>query len=156
MKTTFTTAEAANYLGMEVGALKGHIYRTRDLKGQLIGRTLTFEKDALDKFAEKRQPPGRPWGKSKVVKARMIGRHKWVEGCLITESRVTGVVQGVTLRRFTATIRGYRDWKIYQGPLGPGVLTFVAETVTGIRHRIDARDDSILLEWNEEYAVELP
>jgi hypothetical protein len=149
MKTTFSTAEAAEYLDMEVGALKNHIYRTGALKVEFPGRgrTLIFKKADLDKFARERRPPGRPWG--------VIDRHKWVEGCLITESLVTGPVQGVPLRRYTATIRGHEGWKIYQGPVGPGVLTFVAETVTAIRHKIDAGDGSVF-DGANEYAVELP
>ena len=44
---------------------------------------------------------------------KIIARHKWVMGATITESYLDD--PAVNLRRFTATIRGWRNWKMYEG-----------------------------------------
>lgn len=59
-KKLYSTAEAANYLGISVSALKYHIYFAEDIAGQLVGRTLVFTEDELEKFNNTRRPQGRP------------------------------------------------------------------------------------------------
>ena len=77
------------------------------------------------------------------MRFHVIGRHRWIAGATITESTDE---DGWT-RRFTATIRGYRNWKIYQGPaVNP---QFVADAVRRIRNRIDDGDETIFAEPNE-------
>jgi hypothetical protein len=77
-------------------------------------------------------------------------RHNWVAGATITESRHTHPPAGQEIRRFTATIRGWRNWHIWRGDvkvLGMDVL--VAEVkcrVTAIRERIDRGDESVFHE----------
>ena len=80
---------------------------------------------------------------------KILARHKWVAGAVIAES----VNQQGVVRRFTATIRGFRNWKIYQGPPSPCATSFVIAAVQGIRDRIDARDETVFDEPNE-YAEE--
>jgi len=72
---------------------------------------------------------------------KIIARHKWVVGAVITES-----YQNDNIRRFTATIRGFRNWKIYEGKLKPGITVEVIRTVRHIRDVIDAGNESIFLE----------
>lgn len=83
-------------------------------------------------------------------KFRVIARHKWVAGAFITESVKVNQVDSSTasIRRFTATIRGFRSWRIYQGESFNGVANYVIATVKEIRNRIDAGDDSIFDEPN--------
>ena len=77
-------------------------------------------------------------------------RHRWVAGATITECRHTQPPAEQELRRFTATIRGFRNWRIWQGD----VQTFDAATlvreikrhVTAIRDRIDRGDASVFRE----------
>jgi hypothetical protein len=95
------------------------------------------------------------------MRFKVLARNKrWVMGATITESVRRGeTAGGVTIRRFTATIRGFRNWKIYQGPTsGPAgceTVQFVRTKVAEIRDRIDADDESVFVEPNE-YATELP
>ena len=72
----------------------------------------------------------------------VVGRHRWIAGATITESTDE---DGWT-RRFTATIRGWRNWKIYQGPaINP---QFVADAVRRIRDQIDEGGGTIFAERN--------
>lgn len=64
---------------------------------------------------------------------RVIGRHRWVAGALISES----VSDDDTERRFTATIRGWRNWKIYQGTSMLGYLQVIIRIVRAICVQID-------------------
>jgi len=75
---------------------------------------------------------------------KIIARHKWVLGATITESYLDD--PAVNLRRFTATIRGWRNWKMYEGVLYHGLADKVAERVREIRDRIDAGDESVFNE----------
>ena len=49
----------------------------------------------------------------KKKKFKILARHKWTYGATITESveREEGKI-----RRFTATIRGFQNWLLYEGP----------------------------------------
>lgn len=72
-------------------------------------------------------------------KMRILARHKWVSGATITES-VSG---DGTIRRFTATIRGWRNFKIFEGKLQYNTSKLVRAKVSEIRDRIDAGDESV-------------
>ena len=82
---------------------------------------------------------------------RILGRHKWVVGATITESVPRGCPSST--RRFTATIRGYRNWKVYQGPPTKAALDFIITCVTEIRDRIDEGDELVFVRPNE-YSTE--
>lgn len=74
----------------------------------------------------------------------VIGRHKWVVGAIISES-----VSADGRRRFTATILGYQNWRIWQGKVTDNwshVLATVMAKVVGFRERIKAGDDSVFEE----------
>ena len=65
---------------------------------------------------------------------RILARHKWVAGALITES----VNDDSMSYRYTATVRGYRNWRIFEGAGGPGSLDLIIRIVRAIRDQIDA------------------
>ena len=85
------------------------------------------------------------------MRFHIVGRHKWVAGAVITES----VAEDNRIRRFTATIRGYQNWKIWQGESGPDVLAYVMFTVRTIRDRIDDGGEAVFTEANE-YVSTMP
>ena len=81
------------------------------------------------------------------MKFKVLARHKWLTGVTISESINTESGE----RRFTATIRGWRNWKIWQGQTDDNDKTvkFVIDKVRTIRDRIDSGDESIFNEENE-------
>lgn len=77
-------------------------------------------------------------------------RHKWVAGCTISESvQLQPDGDWSTIRRFTATIRGYRAWRIWEGDItktaNADLCNMVIAKVRSIRDRIDAGDESIFV-----------
>jgi len=79
-------------------------------------------------------------------KWKVLARHKWAEGATITESVDE---KDSRIRRFTATIRGYRNWRIWRGRVDS--LEFdprlsVLEPVKAIAARIDANDETVFHE----------
>jgi hypothetical protein len=54
-----STAEAADYLGLGVPAIKYHIYQG-NIEPQRIGNSLVFTQAQLDLFKATRRKPGRP------------------------------------------------------------------------------------------------
>jgi len=61
MELLYSTNEAARYLGFSRRGLQHHIYVTKLLHPQHIGRTLVFTRDDLDLFRSlARRRPGRP------------------------------------------------------------------------------------------------
>jgi len=64
---------------------------------------------------------------------RILGRHRWIVGTFITES----VNDDDTARRYTATVRGYQNWKVFEGKGGPGSLDLIIRIVSAIRDQID-------------------
>jgi hypothetical protein len=86
----------------------------------------------------------------KIMKAwTIIGRHKWVEGCLITESHSNWRIGKTSYRRFTATIRGFRNFKILEGFCGLFTTDEIITKVKKIRDRIDKGDDTVFREENK-------
>lgn len=81
-------------------------------------------------------------------KWRVIGRHRWVAGATISESIR---IDGGKAHRFTATIRGYRNWKIFEGTVSPAILESVIRVVRAIRDQIDkdGEDCEALMAVNE-------
>ena len=83
-----------------------------------------------------------------MKKFKILARHKWTYGATITESveREEGKI-----RRFTATIRGFRNWLLYEGPLynNEKLVSALIKKVDEIRDRIDNNDESIFDENTE-------
>jgi len=76
---------------------------------------------------------------------KKLAVHNWVSGCKITESEKQGTGD-VCIRRFTATIRGWRNFRIYEGELKEGIAKQVKEKVREIRDRIDSGDEKVFYE----------
>ncbi len=75
---------------------------------------------------------------------KILARHKWLVGCIITESNDDKKsTKTQAYRRFTATIRGWRNWLIYEGFVTESTSQFVIDKVKSIRERIDKNDDSV-------------
>ena len=68
---------------------------------------------------------------------RILARHRWIIGALITES----VNSDSTAYRYTATVRGYRNWRIFEGTGGSDYLTLIIRVVRAIRDQIDAEGE---------------
>ena len=75
---------------------------------------------------------------------RILARHDWVAGAVITES-VNENKSDVhkTYRRFTATVRGWRNFKIWEGYLHGIDTKEIINKVREIRNRIDKDDKSV-------------
>jgi len=81
-------------------------------------------------------------------KFKVIQRNKrWVSGATVTESCKD--VNGQPIRRFTATIRGFQNWKIYEGPIIDDLAIMIIEVVREIRNRIDRNDETVFEQANE-------
>ncbi len=72
---------------------------------------------------------------------KILGRHKWVVGAIITESCDQTTIQ--PLLRYTATIRGWRNWRIWQGDISTGDLSEMTIRVREIKRRVEAIRDRI-------------
>ncbi len=78
---------------------------------------------------------------------KILARHKWLVGCLITESYDNAKdTETQCYRRFTATIRGWRNWLIFDGLVTENTTQFVIDKVNSIRNRIDDGDESVFNE----------
>lgn len=79
---------------------------------------------------------------------KILARHKWVSGATITESHK--IDSDNSYRRFTATIRGYQNWRIWQGATAhedmKARVEEIKRRVTVIRDRIDANDETVFSE----------
>jgi len=75
----------------------------------------------------------------------ILARHKtWVEGATISESVDEKYAGEIPARRFTATIRGFQNWRLYQG--NKWNIKALIQRVREIRDRIDAKDESVFAE----------
>jgi len=75
---------------------------------------------------------------------KILARHKWISGTTITESVDDNKsTKGKSFRRFTATIRGFRNWKIYEGFLEGDTAQRIFDTVKHIKDCIDNKDEGI-------------
>ena len=73
-------------------------------------------------------------------KWKIIGRHKWVSGATITESYRE---DDDRIRRFTATIRGWQNFRIYEGKMTSTTTKKIIAKVKSIRDRIDRGDETV-------------
>jgi ribosomal protein S7 len=69
---------------------------------------------------------------------KILARHKWIAGATITES--ISIISDDT-RRFTATIRGWQNWLIYEGKKWDAKK--IIQAVKHIRDRIDGNDETV-------------
>jgi hypothetical protein len=60
MQKLYGSQEAAKYLGISVNNLKYHVHSGKNINAQLIGNSLVFTQDELDRFLSERRKPGRP------------------------------------------------------------------------------------------------
>ena len=76
---------------------------------------------------------------------KIIARHKWVADATITESYDPNK-DGY--RRFTATIHGWRGFKIFEGYIidNDHLTSAIVKQVKSISERIKAGDDSVFHE----------
>ncbi len=76
---------------------------------------------------------------------KILARHKWVAGTVITESvdEKREGYKNVSFRRFTATIEGFRNWKIYEGYLAEDTPRKVEGMVKHIQDCIKRGDETI-------------
>ncbi len=75
---------------------------------------------------------------------KILARHDWIAGAVITES-VNENKSNIhkTYRRFTATVRGWRDFKVWEGYLHEIDIKIIINKVREIRDRIDKGDESV-------------
>ena len=59
----YSTAEAAEYLGMSVSAVKYHVHTMGNLRPRKVGGRLVFTLAQLEAFLDSRRGPGRPKSK---------------------------------------------------------------------------------------------
>jgi hypothetical protein len=70
---------------------------------------------------------------------RLLARHtRWVAGATISE-----FANDENSRRFTATIRGWQKWLIWEGSEVPVPVEAIRAKVREIMSRIDAGDESV-------------
>lgn len=58
----FSTEEAADYAGMDVSAIKQHLYGRYHLESELVGAARVIDREDLDRFVEEKRDRGRPPG----------------------------------------------------------------------------------------------
>ncbi|MEW6613976.1 MAG: hypothetical protein AB1401_00670 [Thermodesulfobacteriota bacterium] len=76
---------------------------------------------------------------------KIIGRHKCVAGATITESydEKREGYKDILYRRFTATIRGWQNWKLFEGYIEEDTFEKVVNKAIEIRVRIDSGDETV-------------
>lgn len=75
---------------------------------------------------------------------KIEAKHKWVEGAVITESHnESKSTSKKCYSRFTATIRGWKNWKIFEGFVDDDIAKCVQIEVLRIREKIDSGDEEI-------------
>jgi len=82
-----------------------------------------------------------------MKKWKIIARHFWIAGTTITESYN---IDNDKIRRFTATIRGWRNWLIFEGDITKVNAQKIADKVCEIRDRIDSGDKTV---FNEDIRI---
>jgi hypothetical protein len=72
----------------------------------------------------------------------IIARHKWVHNCTISESYSSAG----NIRRYTATINGWGNWKLYEGDPRKIEVAEIIKKVKEIQNRILSKDVSVFQE----------
>ena len=73
---------------------------------------------------------------------KVLAKHKWVAGATISES----ADDSGDSHRFVATIRGFRNWVIWEGSCREVPTRKIIEVVKTIRDRIDKGDERVFHE----------
>lgn len=82
-----------------------------------------------------------------MKKWRILAHHKWVTGCTITESEnIQNSNKDICIRRFTATIRDWQNWLIYEGDVKLINTQQIIDRVKEIKNRIDREDKKVFIE----------
>ena len=76
---------------------------------------------------------------------QILGKHHNLVGVTITESVNSN---DDTQRRFTATIRGFRNWRLVAGSGDINLLLYAIEKARTIRDKIDAGDETVFSDPN--------
>jgi len=78
-------------------------------------------------------------------KFKVLARHKWIPDVTITESCSK---DDDRIRRFTATILGFRNWVLYEGMIHNNVRTVetLIKKATEIKNRILNKDYTVFHE----------
>jgi hypothetical protein len=97
----------------------------------------TEEKEKTQPSVQVKPPNEETETKDKWI---VLARHKWVAGAVITESMSN---KDDRLRRYTATIRGFRNFKIYEGLPINNLSQIIVDQVKSIRDKIDSGDESV-------------
>jgi hypothetical protein len=71
---------------------------------------------------------------------KVLARHKWVAGCTITESIN---LQDDSKRKFTATIRGWRNFLLFEGDSRTIDANNIQAKVIEIRNLIDQGNEEV-------------
>ena len=79
------------------------------------------------------------------MKWKILARHKY-PGITISESGNGEEIDGISIRKLIATIRGFRNWKIYEGKICPVIFLRAIGKATEIGNRIDNGDESVFTE----------
>jgi len=81
-------------------------------------------------------------------KFKILARHKWLVNTTITESYD---INNEAYRRYTATICGYTNWRIYEGFCNDNKkrVDFIINKVKEIRNKIESGDKSVFYESNK-------
>ena len=75
---------------------------------------------------------------------KVIARHKdWVSGATITELDDENYNGKFAYRKYVATIRGFRGWKIYEGEIKENMVDIIKSEVEKIKNKIDSGDEEI-------------
>jgi len=75
-----------------------------------------------------------------------MARHKWVSDCTVTESHCEFKSAELVYLRFTATIKGWRKFKIYEGYTFENEANAVIARVKSIKEKIESGDNSVFYE----------
>jgi len=84
-----------------------------------------------------------------MKKWKIIARHKWVTGATITESHCEEKSGELCYLRFTATIKGFRNFRIYEGFAFENDAAAIVDKVKEILNRIEKGDESVFNENTE-------
>lgn len=77
---------------------------------------------------------------------KILARHKWVAGCTITEMLVD---EDKNIRRYVATIRGFRNWLIYEGKITTKIIPQIINQVKYLRNKINSGNEEVFFEKHQ-------
>jgi hypothetical protein len=138
----------------------GGLHRPRFRAGDVVkllnqdenGQIVTIETEGFPHYFKVAGKPGeycetcfsRPVSRGRPEGWHVLARHKWVSGAVITEQ----CNAASTCKRCTATIRGFRNWRLWEGDYGAAQAKVkeIISTVRKIVERVDADDEAVFQE----------